>query len=106
MVIEPLLDQVNGKVKAVISLDLYGTGDVVLPLSEPSWSEADEERRQRQLVEKRLASIGKVSVVGNKKHGISGVRSVPKLDGAQPIELESGPPLRGGPTLDELMVAP
>jgi hypothetical protein len=45
MLIEPLLDQVNGKARAVITLDIYGTGEVVLPLPDPSWSEADEARR-------------------------------------------------------------
>jgi hypothetical protein len=59
---QPLLDQYGGKIKAKIQLDLYGDNNIVLPMPEPSWSEADEQRRQQLLTEKRIAPIGTVKV--------------------------------------------
>lgn len=103
---EPLLDQVNGNVKAIISLDLYGDGEVVLSLPDPSWSEEDEERRQRLLNEKRVAPVGQVN--GPNSHGNNGIAvgKAIQLDKAKPIVLEAGPPQGGGPTMDELYLAP
>jgi hypothetical protein len=48
--------------KTKIQLDLYGDNNIVLPMPEPSWSEADEQRRQQLLTEKRIAPIGTVKV--------------------------------------------
>lgn len=61
---QPLVDQYGGEVKAKIQLDLYGDNTVVLPMPEPSWSEADEQRRQHLLTEKRITPIGKVEIAG------------------------------------------
>jgi hypothetical protein len=68
---QPLLDQYGGKVKAKIQLDLYGDNKVVLPMPEPSWSEADELRRQQLLTEKRIAPIGKVKVISEQEKSAS-----------------------------------
>jgi hypothetical protein len=63
---QPLLDQYGGKIKAKIQLDLYGDNKIVLPMPEPSWSEADEQRRQQLLTKKRIAQIGTIKVTSEK----------------------------------------
>jgi hypothetical protein len=105
MLIEPLLDQVNGKVRAVIKLDIYGTGEVVLPLPDPSWSEADEARRQHLLTERRIAPIGKVDAVGGVKKETTTTTQKPELDKTEPLELKAGPPPAGEPK-DDYRLAP
>jgi hypothetical protein len=105
MLIEPLLDQVNGRVRAVITLDIYGTGEVVLPLPDPSWSEADEARRQHLLTERRIAPIGKVDAVGGVKKETTTTTQKPELDKTEPLELKAGPPPAGEPK-DDYRLAP
>jgi hypothetical protein len=102
---EPLLDQVNGKVRAVITLDIYGTGAVVLPLTEPSWSKADEARRQGMLTEQRIAPVGTVSVAGSSEQTDTVTVETLKLDETKPLELTAGPPPSGEPE-DSYMLAP
>ncbi|MCU7843220.1 MAG: DUF4150 domain-containing protein [Candidatus Thiodiazotropha sp. (ex Monitilora ramsayi)] len=93
MLVQPLFDQVNGKVKAKLTLDLDGTGEIVLPLSEPSWSKEDEARRQQLLTQERVAPVGEVVVAGEGEEEQSAKRAqVPKLDKAKPLELTAGPP--------------
>jgi hypothetical protein len=105
MVVEPLIDQVKGKVRAVITLDIYGTGAVILPLPKPSWSEADEQRRQHLLIEKRIAPIGKVDFSGNTDQQQTTTTQAPKLDKAEPLELKAGPPPYDEP-IEDYRLAP
>jgi hypothetical protein len=105
MLVEPLLDQVNGKVRAVIKLDIYGTGEVVLPLPEPSWSEADEVRRQHLLAKKRIAPVGEVNVEGVAKQEQATTAKAPKLDKTEALALTAGPPPSDEPD-DDYKLAP
>ncbi len=105
MVVEPLLDQVYGKVRAVITLVIYGTGEVILPLPEPTWSKADEARRQHLLIEKRIAPVGKMDVAGSAKPEVTTTAQVPALDKAKPLELKAGPPPYDEP-IDDYRLAP
>lgn len=100
-----LIDQVKGTARAVITLDIYGTGGVILPLPEPSWSEADEARRQHLLIEKRIAPVGQVDVVGSAKPEVTTTAQVPALDKAKPLELKAGPPPYDEP-IDDYRLAP
>jgi hypothetical protein len=105
MLVEPLLDQVNGKVRAVIKLDIYGTGEVVLPLPEPSWSEADEDRRQHLQIEKRITPVGKVDTAENAEQAQKTTAQATELDEAEPLILKAGPPPAGEPK-DDYRLAP
>jgi hypothetical protein len=105
MLIEPLLDQVNGKVRAVIKLDIYGTGEVVLPLPEPSWSEADEDRRQHLQIEKRITPVGKVDTAENAEQAQKTTAQATELDEVEPLILKAGPPPAGEPK-DDYRLAP
>ncbi|MEJ2395926.1 MAG: hypothetical protein P8Z77_14430, partial [Candidatus Thiodiazotropha sp.] len=105
MVVEPLIDQVKGTARAVITLDIYGTGGVILPLPEPSWSEADEQRRQHLLIEKRIAPVVKVDVAGSAKPEVTTTAQVPALDKAKPLELKAGPPPYDEP-IEDYRLAP
>jgi hypothetical protein len=93
MVVEPLKDQISGRVKAEITLDLYGTKQVVLPLPDPSWSDADEQRRQHLLTEKRIAPVGAVNVDGEDNQENQQVDSNPKIDAVEPLIVKAGPPI-------------
>jgi hypothetical protein len=94
-----------GKVRSVITLDIYGTGGVILPLPKPSWSEADEQRRQHLLIEKRIAPIGKVDFSGNTDQQQTTTTQAPKLDKAEPLELKAGPPPYDEP-IEDYRLAP
>jgi hypothetical protein len=89
---QPLLDQHGGKVKARIQLDLYGDKKIVLPMPDPSWSEADEQRRQQLLTEKRIAPIGQLKVTGEAEAQPPTTAQSPTLDKPILLELEAGPP--------------
>ncbi len=91
-IIQPLRDQYGGKVKARIQIDLYGDKSVVLPMPEPSWSEADEQRRQQFLTEKRIAPIGQVNIADKTEKKPSSTAQSPALDKPIFLELEAGPP--------------
>jgi hypothetical protein len=89
-----LLDQYGGKVKAKIQVDLYGDNKVVLPMPEPSWSEADEQRRQQRLTEKRIAPIGKVKVISEQEKSASETteETAPAQTTDHFLERYAGPP--------------
>jgi hypothetical protein len=88
---QPLLDQYGGKVKARIQLDLYGDKNVVLPMPDPSWSKADEQRRQQLLTEKRVAPVGQVKVADEAEEQPPTSAQSPTLDKLIFLELEAGP---------------
>jgi hypothetical protein len=91
---QPLLDQYGGKVKARIQLDLYGDNKVVLPMPEPSWSEADEQRRQQLLTEKRIAPVAKVEITAEvaKTTPETTDEAVPTPTTDRFLERDAGPP--------------
>ncbi len=105
MVVEPLIDQVNGTARAEITLDIYGMGNVVLPLPEPNWSEADEARRQHLMIEKRITPVGKVDVAGDTRKEMNATAKMPELDKAEPLKLKAGPPPSDEPR-DDYRLAP
>jgi hypothetical protein len=91
---QPLEDQYGGKIKAKIQLDLHGDKKVVLPMPEPSWSEADELRRQQRLTEKRIVPVGKIEVIGEKAKVDSGAtdETPPASSTERFLEKYAGPP--------------
>jgi hypothetical protein len=91
---QPLEDQYGGEIKAKIQLDLHGDKKVVLPMPEPSWSEADEQRRQQLLTEKRISPVGKVEIVGEEAKTASEAanETAPAPSRDRFLERHAGPP--------------
>jgi len=71
-------------------------------LPEPSWSQADERRRQQMLTEKRIAPVGQVKVAEKPETITSESETQFGLDKPIFLELIAGPPSPA----DEHILAP